>query len=34
MVKDLKEVLLDDFWIMPATPKYINNRVPYITSKT
>lgn len=33
MVKDLKEVLLDDFWIMPATPKYINNGVPYITSK-
>ncbi len=33
MVKDLKEVLLDDFWIMPATPKYINKGVPYITSK-
>ena len=33
MVKDLKEVLLDDFWIMQATPKYINNGVPYITSK-
>ena len=33
MVKDLKEVLLDDFWIMPATPKYINNGLPYITSK-
>lgn len=33
MVKDLKEVLLDDFWLMPATPKYINKGVPYITSK-
>lgn len=33
MIKELKEVLLDDFWIMPATPKYINYGIPYITSK-
>lgn len=33
MVKDLKEVLKEDFWIMPATPKYINKGIPYITSK-
>ena len=29
----LKEVLSDDFWIMPATPKYIETGIPYITSK-
>ena len=33
MLKVLKEVLLDDFWIMPATPKYTNEGIPYITSK-
>lgn len=33
MLKDLKEVLKEDFWIMPATPKYISKGIPYITSK-
>ena len=33
MVKNVKEVLLDDFWVMPATPEYLHNGVPYITSK-
>lgn len=33
MLKDLKKVLIDDFWIMPSTPKYINEGIPYITSK-
>lgn len=30
---ELKSVLQDDFWIMPATPKYEINGIPYITSK-
>ena len=29
----LKEYLKEDFWIMPATPKYIESGIPYITSK-
>ncbi|MBQ6817624.1 MAG: restriction endonuclease subunit S [Bacilli bacterium] len=29
----LKNVFEDDFWIMPATPKYIDKGIPYITSK-
>ena len=33
MDKTVKEILLDDFWIMPATPEYIDDGVPYITSK-
>ena len=33
MYENLKEFLTDDFWIMPATPKYIDNGIPYITSK-
>ena len=33
MVKSLKEILADDFWIMPATPKYKDKGIPYITSK-
>lgn len=33
MVKNVKDILLDDFWIMPATPEYIEQGVPYITSK-
>ena len=33
MVKNVKDILLDDFWIMPATPEYIEVGVPYITSK-
>ena len=33
MIKELKEVLKDDFWIMPATPQYIETGIPYITSK-
>lgn len=33
MIKNVKDILLDDFWIMPATPEYIEVGVPYITSK-
>ena len=33
METSLKNVLLDAFWIMPATPKYQNQGLPYITSK-
>ena len=33
MLKYLKDVLIDDFWIMPATPKYTSEGIPYITSK-
>ena len=33
MVKNVKDILLDDFWIMPATPEYLEAGVPYITSK-
>lgn len=33
MYENLKEFLKDDFWIMPATPKYKAEGVPYITSK-
>lgn len=29
----IKEMLNDSFWIMPATPDFINDGVPYITSK-
>jgi len=29
----LKDALLEDFWIMPATPKYEDSGIPYITSK-
>ncbi len=29
----LKEYLKEDFWIMPATPKYLDSGIPYITSK-
>ena len=31
--KSVKDVLSDSFWLMPATPKYIEEGVPYITSK-
>ena len=33
MEQRIKEILEDDFWIMPATPEYINEGIPYITSK-
>lgn len=33
METTLKNVLSDAFWIMPATPKYKNQGIPYITSK-
>lgn len=33
MEQSVKEILADDFWIMPATPEYIDEGVPYITSK-
>lgn len=29
----LKDVCNDNFWIMPSTPKYISDGIPYITSK-
>ena len=31
--KTVKDVLNDSFWLMPATPKYIEEGIPYITSK-
>ena len=31
--KAVKEICLDNFWIMPATPNYIESGIPYITSK-
>ena len=33
MEQSVKDILADDFWIMPATPEYIDKGVPYITSK-
>ncbi len=29
----VKDILQDDFWIMPQTPEYIEEGIPYITSK-
>lgn len=29
----VKDILTDDFWIMPATPEYKDEGIPYITSK-
>lgn len=31
--KKTKEIKIDSFWLMPATPSYISEGVPYITSK-
>ncbi len=31
--KKIKDVCNDNFWIMPSTPKYIQDGIPYITSK-
>ena len=33
MIKCVKDVLQDDFWIMPSTPEFIKEGIPYITSK-
>lgn len=33
MYEILKDFLTDDFWIMTATPKYVDKGIPYITSK-
>ena len=33
MEKTVKDIVQDSFWIMPATPKFIDNGIPYITSK-
>ncbi|MGM9572663.1 MAG: restriction endonuclease subunit S [bacterium] len=33
MEQFIKDILIDDFWIMPATPEYLDEGVPYITSK-
>ena len=33
MKQQVKDVLMDDFWIMPATPEYVEEGIPYITSK-
>ena len=33
MKQSVKDILADNFWIMPATPEYIDKGVPYITSK-
>ena len=36
-VKQIKNIILDDYWLMPKTPKFIlsknDNTIPYITSK-
>lgn len=29
----LKDICVDNFWIMPSTPKYVNDGIPYLTSK-
>lgn len=29
----LKDICIDNFWIMPSTPKYVNEGIPYLTSK-
>ena len=31
--KATKDIKIDSFWLMPATPSYIDSGVPYITSK-
>ena len=31
--KPTKDIKIDSFWLMPATPSYIDSGVPYITSK-
>ena len=28
------DIKIDSFWLMPATPNYIEYGIPYITSKT
>ena len=33
MSKTVKDVLKDSFWIMPQTPEYTSEGIPYITSK-
>ena len=33
MSQRVKDILVDDFWIMPATPEYKDDGIPYITSK-
>ena len=33
MIKTVKDILAEDFWIMPATPEYKMEGIPYITSK-
>ena len=33
MKTKVKNIVLDDFWIMPQTPKYTEEGIPYITSK-
>ena len=29
----LKDICIDNFWIMPSTPKYVNEGIPYLTTK-
>lgn len=31
--KNVKELCLENFWVMPSTPNYQNEGIPYITSK-
>ena len=31
--KNIKDICLENFWVMPATPKYQSTGIPYITSK-
>lgn len=31
--KKLGQVCIENFWIMPSTPNFVENRIPYITGK-
>ena len=31
--KNIKDLCLENFWVMPSTPNYQNEGIPYITSK-
>lgn len=31
--RNIKELCIDNFWVMPATPSYQNDGIPYVTSK-
>lgn len=31
--KEIKDICVDSFWLMPQTPKFVESGIPYITSK-